>query len=231
MRVVPKNARYEIKFVANELELNKILNWINNHPARFISTYPNRQVNNVYFDTFNYSCYEENLSGASSRAKVRYRWYGSSKSFKKGVLEVKLKRNFFGWKLNFPIDELKSSAYTNWREFKNGISRQLSPDGKVWMNQYPQPVIINRYKRKYFVSNDGDIRVTVDTNQQAFDQRMSSVPNFKSSAHIAKNLIVEFKFGQAHRDIASEYMQSIPIRVSRHSKYVLGVHAIKLDTR
>ena len=93
MRSVPKNARYEIKFVANELELNKILNWINNHSAKFVSSYPNRQVNNIYFDTYNYSCYEENLSGASSRAKVRYRWYGASQFPEKGVLEVKLKRN------------------------------------------------------------------------------------------------------------------------------------------
>ena len=231
MRSVPKNARYEIKFVANELELNKILNWINNHSAKFVSPYPNRQVNNIYFDTYNYSCYEENLSGASSRAKVRYRWYGASQFPEKGVLEVKLKRNFFGWKLNYKIGDLKSCGFKNWRDVKKTISQQLSSDGKVWMNQYPQPVLINSYKRQYFVSNDGNIRVTVDTNQQAFDQRMSSVPNFKSGAHIAKNLVVEFKFDPIDRDIASNFMQSIPIRVSRHSKYVLGVHAIKLATR
>ena len=231
MRSIPKSARYEIKFVANELELNKILNWINLHSANFVCPHPDRQVNNIYFDTYDYSSYEENLTGASSRAKLRYRWYGTSKFAERGVLEVKLKRNFSGWKVNFPISELESCGCENWRDIRNTISRQLPPDGKVWMNQYPQPVLINRYQRKYFVSNDGNIRVTVDTNQQVFDQRMSSLPNFRSGAHIAKNLVVEFKFDGIHKNIASDFIQSIPIRVSRNSKYILGVHAIKLATR
>lgn len=61
--------------------------------------------------------------------------------------------------------------------------------------------------------------------------RMSSVPNFRSAAHIAKNLVVEFKFDPIDKDIASDFIQSIPLRVSRNSKYILGVHAIKLATR
>ena len=73
---VPEDARFEIKFVANEFEVDYVRQWVRLHWACFYVPYPDRWVNNVYFDTLNYFAYEENLSGASARTKVRYRWYG-----------------------------------------------------------------------------------------------------------------------------------------------------------
>jgi hypothetical protein len=39
--------------------------------------------------------------------------------------------------------------------------------------------------------------------------------------------VVEFKFARSRRDLASKILQGIPIRVSRHSKYINGVTAIR----
>jgi len=35
--------------------------------------------------------------------------------------------------------------------------------------------------------------------------------------------VVEFKFNRDDRDIASQYIQNIPIRVSKNSKYINGL--------
>ena len=47
---VPELARYEIKFVAYEGNFHTLLHWLHMHPAGFISPYPDRRVNNIYFD-------------------------------------------------------------------------------------------------------------------------------------------------------------------------------------
>ena len=42
-------------------------------------------------------------------------------------------------------------------------------------------------------------------------------------------LVVEIKFDRADRKLANRYAQGIPIRVSRNSKYVIGVDSITYD--
>jgi hypothetical protein len=78
---------------------------------------------------------------------------------------------------------------------------------------------VNRYDRSYFVSGDGRVRVTVDTNLQAFDQRFGRRPHFKRSVAIPDMLVVEFKFSPEDRPGAMQMMEGIPLRVSRSSKY------------
>ena len=86
IRNVPEDARLEIKFVSNEKNVDVIENWLKLNPAGFYRPYPDRWVNNVYFDTHDYFAFNENLTGASCRTKLRYRWYGRSTSIGKGVL-------------------------------------------------------------------------------------------------------------------------------------------------
>ena len=92
------NPRYELKFIAEPFEHTRILNWLRQHHTCFVTEYPDRQVNNIYFDTYNYNSYCENIYGSSSKSKVRFRWYGGSKEPKNGSLEIKCKRNQLNWK-------------------------------------------------------------------------------------------------------------------------------------
>jgi len=224
-RPKPDNTRQEIKFVAYETEHPTILQWIRTHRARFIQPYPGRQVNNVYFDTYDFAACEENLSGASARTKIRYRWYGKSLAPAAGTLEVKRKRNFFGWKFQYQIAENPTVEGATWHDIRQSILRQLPEEARFWLRLNPCPVIINRYYRIYFVSSDNTVRVTVDSRQSVFDQRLRSALNLTRPVHIPRSVIVEFKFDREHRVHASDFMQSFPIRVSRHSKYMTGVLA------
>ena len=222
---MPVAARYEIKFVAYIDKIHEILTWINVHPAALIEPYPDRIVNNVYFDTFDYTAYSENLSGASSRTKVRYRWYGDSSLPDKGVLEIKRKRNFFGWKTYSKVNFAPCDGADSWKSIRNNILDQIDLTGKLWLQSNPFPIMINRYKRKYFVTVDGKIRVTVDTDQQVWDQRFKPYPNIKHRANLPDTFVMEVKFDRKDRVYASEFLQGIPLRVGRHSKYMNAVRA------
>ena len=97
---------------------------------------------------------------------------------------------------------------------------------KAWLKSHPLPVIINRYVREYFVSHDGNVRITLDRNEALWDQRCGSKPNIIHKNNLPNMIVIEFKFDRIHRSIASSYIQGIPIRVSRHSKFINGVNAV-----
>ena len=226
MYEVPQDARLEIKFASYDANLDRVLNWIRLHPSAFYSPHPDRWVNNVYFDTHNNAAYIQNLSGASSRVKVRYRWYGQIQRPDAGVLEVKCKRNFFGWKKRFECFDLPpGSDKDDWRDIYRRLSEVLPHEGRLWLQTYPQATILNRYQRRYFVSSDDKIRITVDTDQAVWDQRYKSIPNYDQASNMPETLVVEVKFARVDRDMASDVIQTMPIRVSRHSKFMNGVRA------
>ena len=103
---IPETARIETKYIIEDIYKNEILSWIKLNKSMFIIPYPDRCVNNIYFDDYDYSIFSQNVSGISERYKVRYRWYGESDILQKGFLEIKCKRNQFGWKLRFAVNEI-----------------------------------------------------------------------------------------------------------------------------
>ena len=224
--MVPEHARLEIKFSAYEVQLHTLLHWIRMHSAGFVVPFPDRWVNNIYFDMHNYRAYVENLSGTSSRTKVRYRWYGEKKGPDIGALEVKCRRNYFGWKHRYTVSKSPYKQGDTFKGIRRALYEQLPPDGKRQVDANPFPIIINRYHRKYFLSSNGKIRVTVDTNQGVWDQRFKPYPNFNHPSNLPQTLVVEIKFDRKDRQLGSDIIQNIPIRVSRHSKYMNAVRAV-----
>jgi len=214
--------RFEVKFVGAGNTLGVIEAWIRNHASGFIEPFAPRHVNNIYFDTPSLGAFEENLVGASVREKVRLRWYGPGDDFAdRGTLEVKLRRNKLGWKLSYPVSEMPHLDET-WRDAQVRIQQQLPPDARIHFDAHPMVALINRYYRRYFLSADGRIRLTVDTALQGFDQRYGRKPDFRRTIEIPDMLIVEFKFSPEDRQRATEVIRGIPLRVSRSSKYAVA---------
>lgn len=222
---VPENARLEIKFVANFMELSRIKSWVRLHVSDFYCPFPDRWVNNVYFDSHDYFSFAENLTGISKRSKLRYRWYGGQRYPDIGILEVKCKRNLFGWKQYFRDDTVPFSDGDSWRDFRDGLAARLGPEAKLWLDMRPVPTILNRYYRRYFVTRDNAVRLTIDSHQYVYDQRYSSYPNISRKTNIPDTLVVEIKFDRHHRDLASQVIQGLPIRAGRNSKYVIGLRS------
>ena len=224
---LPETARHEVKFVAPGILRRQLERWVGTNPAGFRSPYPPRWVNNIYFDSFQLFAYEENLSGVSARSKVRLRWYGRTARPDSCVLEIKRKRSLLGWKLNYPIASIACDE-GSWRELLHRLRGQLAEPARLWLDANPQPVLINRYYRRYFVSLDGKVRLTLDDQQSVFDQRLTTRPNLTRSSNLPDTVVVEFKFAPADRALGSRAIQGIPIRLSRNSKYVIGVQSLFL---
>ena len=220
--------RYEIKFVAAAHQRDFVLQWVRNHWAGFVEPYPPRQINNVYFDSFAMTAFHENLSGTSRRSKVRWRWYGDTHAPERGTLEVKRRRGGLGWKLSYKTAglELKAGAPGGWGALQRKLRNELPAAGRIWLDAHPLPVLINRYERRYFLSGDGAVRLTVDWNQRVHDQKLRGTPNLAYLANLPETLVVELKFAVSEFTNASAIVQGMPLRISRNSKYVIGVQAI-----
>jgi hypothetical protein len=114
----------------------------------------------------------------------------------------------------------------SWTELRRGLRGELDSRARLWFDANPQPVIINRYRRRYFESFDRRLRVTIDWDQRVLDQRVVPAPNLSRLANLPESMVIEFKFAPEDRAYASEAIQGFPVRVSRNSKYVIGVQAI-----
>ena len=163
--------------------------------------------------------------GTSARSKVRLRWYGEEDRPEKTTLEVKRRRNHLGWKHHYPVGAVDFTAST-WSSLRRQVRKRLSQEGRLWLDAHPQPVLINHYHRQYFESPGGQLRATLDWRQAVFDQRFKARPNLARHANLPNTLVVEIKFQRENHVLGSRVAQGIPIRVSRNSKYMIGVRSI-----
>ena len=224
---VPGNARREIKFVADETEADRLIHWLKVHPAGFREAYPARWINSIYFDTHDLWTYRQNLAGASERHKVRYRWYGPARLPGPGAFEVKCKRNYFGWKLRFPVRRLSIAAGGRWHDFVVQVTDELPAEGRIWLHACPRPTLLVRYMRYYFETPDRRMRATVDQHQEMFDQRYKPYLNITRASNIPRTVVFELKFERKDRLLAARLLSGFPVRVSRHSKYVAGLRSVQ----
>jgi len=227
---IPDNARQEIKFACYLHDLDKIYTWLRSLEVTVRESYPDRHVNNIYLDTYDYSAYTSNLSGESKRTKVRYRWYGESDLIDKGQLEVKTRRNYYGWKYVYKVSNNPYEHNSTLREVFDNIRNELDLNGRQWIDDNPLPVMMNRYRRSYFETSDNKVRITIDRFQKVFDQRLSIYPNFEKRALLPDTIVIEIKFDREYRELVSDIVKTMPVRVSRHSKYMNAVNAISWNT-
>ena len=224
------NYRSEIKFVCYQHNYFLLKNWIKLHKFNFFKEYEDRNVNNIYFDSFNYKAFNDNLSGLPSRLKVRYRWYGelfSENNTNEGSLEFKFRKNVYGYKKVFKIKNLTLNLNSKWSEIKNKILNALTPEYKILYNRNSEKILINQYKREYFISKNKKLRITLDKNIKIFDQRFTfEKPNFKFKNYTQDYSVMEFKFNKEDKILLNDLDISVPIKASRNSKYINGVRSI-----
>ncbi len=224
--LVPNDSRLEIKFITHDLNYPLVINWIKLNKENFKKKYSDRIVNNIYFDSFDYEAFKDNIYGSSSRMKVRYRWYSDFKDEKNGKLEFKFKRNIFGWKKRYQIKNLVINSKLQLKKLKESIKKNLPNYEKVIFENNCQPKIINQYKREYYENYNGKLRVTVDTSHKIYDQRFYKKVNLTNKALIQKYIIVEFKFDRKDNHLSKIMLKTLPFRISRSSKYINSIRSV-----
>lgn len=197
--------RYERKYRIESSSFDRVLHELMSNPAGFRKAFPDRIVNSIYYDDINFTSYNDNLLGIGDRVKYRVRWYGENMlDIKSPILEKKIKRSLLGTKEYQKLNDFS---------FADGAP----PINRYLVSNELYPYIIVRYHRRYLVSADGLIRATIDKDLQylnLMNNKISQVSN-KDEA-----LILEIKYDRGLEDLADKYVQMIPYRLTKNSKYV-----------
>lgn len=215
--------RYERKFVIFELGVAETEALIRFHPAVFREIHHARVVNNVYLDTPSLDHYHANVRGIATRVKCRIRWYGRSIGpIARPTLELKRKQGMLGSKESHPLQpfDLDDRFDAHHVFEKSDLPGMLRCDlGSL------QPILMNRYRRRYFLSHDGRYRLTLDSDL-AFRCVNPGAARFPAWVPSDGRVIVELKFGVGGEAGASGIATRFPFRLTRSSKYVLGIESL-----
>jgi len=220
--------RYERKFCLPCQKAEEVLPFLRCHPLRFREVYPLRAVNNIYFDSIDHDTYWMHVNGRNRRFKLRLRWYGALRgAINSPALELKVKENHLGYKLRYelPTFDLDRSFSLS---FFRALCREadLAPEiGELLAGS--RFSVLNRYDRRYFCSDDGVFRITLDTNLQ-FHTIKSCLNDLSQHPSSYPNVIMELKYDQEFDDRAQEVTDALPFRLERMSKFVSGVQAVHI---
>jgi len=213
--------RYEVKMVYNGLCLPEVKSWILGHSQLFREAYPPRQVNNIYFDTHDLDFRDAHYQGVFNRFKIRYRWYHKSWIASKGQLEIKLKYGNLGNKEVFPIEGMIDIPTLTWSQIYELLRSELDLEFQYLFDPIIA-ILINNYQREYYVNADGNVRITLDTQHQCFDQSFGSKPNISHIMPMRSDLVLEFKANKSHYLEIADILEEFPLYSSAHSKYMAG---------
>ncbi|NQU75586.1 MAG: VTC domain-containing protein [Planctomycetes bacterium] len=221
--------RYEVKFVLDESALPTLLAWVRSHPAGFVTAYPTRQVNSLYFDTNDWASLFDGLGGLTSRGKLRFRWYGPDISRPDCMLELKHKRGSLGTKISRPIEAIDLRG-ANWGDIVRDLDKQdLGPLVPVLARSHC-PVLLNHYQRRYNVSADRTVRLTIDTELVCYDQTFAGRPNLDRPEPRQPVMVLELKGLWRHERRISEVAGQLPMRSCAFSKFTSGVCGLAYST-
>ena len=226
MSAAERRYRYERKFLVSELDHHQAIALIKRHPYLFYQPYPPRYINNFYLDTVEMDNYQDNVSGAENRRKVRLRWYGELfGEIEKSTLEFKIKRGLVGTKRLYPFGGFSLT--------KGFDALTLRPMAKVSGLQEEIQIVVhtqhivllNRYYRHYFATRDNRFRLTVDTDLNYY--RVGRFDNqFIHHQTDFNSIIVELKYDKENDLEAQRVSGYFPFRVTKSSKYVQGIDRV-----
>lgn len=207
--------RYERKFRIEAVSFQAVRQVVRLLPWGFRPLFPDRQINNIYFDTPAFDLFFENACGDPQRRKYRLRWYGAADwTVSDCIFEVKEKDLETGMKKGRKID-LRGSL-ENIRRIP-GVPSSL------------QPVLVNSYIRSYFGTANGSFRITIDRNQRfrGLLSHHSGNTSFESLHWVEDPAVVlELKYDAGRDDEIDPILQNLPFRLQKNSKYAQGVQLL-----
>jgi len=213
-----KDFRFERKFPLSKEKLELFYYWLVRQNYGFKTAYPDRNVNNVYYDSNSFTSFLDAEAGISKKVKIRVRWYGEHNFIKKPILELKHKMGFVNYKDSFALQDKKYdiSDLLNTRNFISSIP----PEFRVFLYKHSKSVLINSYKRQYFENKD-EIRLTIDTDVKYKNPILKN--GFSQCDNYA---ILEIKYRKEQKDIALPILKNLPFTLDKNSKFANGLEKI-----
>ena len=218
------NFRYERKYVLENFQLVDIFEMIKNHQFQFKEIYYPRMINNIYIDTLRFKSFHQNLDGLKKREKYRIRWYGNLFGEIKPKLEIKQKNSQLSSKKIVEINNISLNKESNVSEIRKKILLSKEINKKYKFLKFFYPTLLNRYKRKYFLSKDNKFRLTVDY-ELAYFCLFNTSKIFSNRKSNFSSYILELKYPRDYDNLAHFFPESMPLRLSRNSKYINGINS------
>lgn len=219
--------RFEKKFSTSENNLEQVFSLIKIHPAGFSEIYQERNINSIYFDSSNFEMHNESTNGCLNRKKFRIRWYGNEQTIN-SFFEVKKKEGNRGSKDIFKLCSFSKSEKIT-QEFLNNLIEKSNIPSIQALNIFSDysPVLLCSYNRRYFLSSNQYIRLTVDYKiGYSFFSYGYSISDSKKI--FQSSMVLEYKYDYF---TDKEYLINqdiLPLRETRFSKYSNGIEALYL---
>ena len=222
--------RYERKFVVSAVSTVDVEFILKCHPALFSEIYQERWVRNIYYDTPDYDFYHSNINGDTNRVKARIRWYGEQfGAVEAPMLEFKIKKGLLGWKKHYKLIPFILDSRFDHQKYTNELRSSEKND---LLNQIGFtslfPVLVNGYRRKYFLSADHKYRITIDS-EQVFYSISTNNNFFIRESRNSSNVITELKYDSSYDASAPDLSSLFPFRLGKNSKYVEGIQSCYCD--
>ncbi len=219
--------RYERKFLLERHDRAAAALLVLTHPAHFSAEFADRHVNNVYLDGAARRAYFDHVDGIGTRHKLRLRWYGAAAGRIEGAaLELKSRRGMVVTKRGWKLPPFQFDAGLDWDELLRAALPGV-PAPIAERLRGSSPVLVNRYRRAYYRSADRVFRLTVD-DDLSFALLVGGAMKYRSWSARRPWTILELKYAPAADVLANRVAAALPFRVSRSSKYCLGVQALAI---
>jgi len=196
--------RNEKKYLVSK---KNTINFLNNF--NFYSAHPNRKINSIYLDTYNFDDFIDGEEGTVPRKKVRIRWYGD--------LEIKKDLN-----QNYQLEIKKTETNERSKQVIKyfGKIENILNVAKKYYKQQRKPLLIVSYSRQYYEDSKNN-RITVDTDLSyaKLDDNLNFTNKFYSNDNIIelKNDLLNFS------EIEYGYLENFRVR---YSKYCAAVNEL-----
>lgn len=219
--------RCERKFLVAELTKHDAELVIKHNPAMFSEIFHERAVNNIYFDSLDMESYDDNIQGVTPRLKMRIRWYGGmTGTIKNPVLELKGLEGESRSKQSFPLNQfMLNKKFSMQSLMKEVICKSDLPAWLIETVKHKNPSLLNRYKRRYFISADKKYRITLDFDME-FYKILQRDNLFIERVKHSDYVILELKYMKDADPGAAGITNSFPFRLTKSSKYAIGVKSL-----
>lgn len=218
--------RYERKFATDLMTPEEVESVLYRHPSVFREIHHQRWINNIYFDSYDRHAMIAAVNGHMERLKYRIRWYGELfGQTNKPILELKRKHGWVGSKDRYEVEPFEFDRGFGIATVQkcldaSGLPEQLRTDMSCL-----EPVLVNRYSRRYYQSMDEVFRVTIDTGL-VFYQVDRYRSQFLSHADRSNVTVIELKYDREDDNRARKILEGFPVRLTKSSKFVSGLTSL-----
>lgn len=216
--------RYERKGIINSGLVKNFISQLKTHPLQFEAAYADRVVNNIYFDTYALDDFVSHVEGTMYRKKFRIRWYGDSGKADAPVVEFKLKKSNVGSKVKFSMAPFDVNESLTKASLFSLLNKSVPPECYSICASHT-PLLINAYKRSYYVNKSDTVRITVD--QDLCSAAFSPLGWHGRLRQLRDDpCVVEVKFARENSDELHELDGLFMNNLHKFSKYLKGVEEV-----